>query len=107
MPINYDEIIKKAEARRAALQEYADAMAQFNDCLEAQARVFNAAHRLSRASQALDPEAVQLLDSMTVARVKQYAEKLVAAHLALDEIPFNGEKKTFRQHLNEMIERTK
>ena len=107
MPINYDEIIKKAEARRAALQEYANAVAAFDDCLEALASVFNTAHRLSKASEVLDPEAVQLLDNMTVARVKQYADKLLTVHYALDEIPFNGEKKTFRQHLNEMIERTK
>lgn len=107
MPINYDEIIKKAEARRAALQEYADAVAKFNDSMKALADVFNTAHWLREATKGLDGEAKELLGHVAVERICTYAEHIAEVHSLLDKVPYGGDGKTYRALINEMIDRVK
>lgn len=107
MPINYDEIIKKAEARRAALQEYADAVAKFNDSMKALADVFMAAATLRATTKDLDGEAKELLDPFAVSRVDMYAAEIIGLHGLLDKVPYSGDSKTYRMFIEQLLDSVK
>ena len=107
MPINYDEIIKKAEARRAALAAFAAAALDFEKKLNALGDAFVSAATLKACKEALDPEAIQLLGSLEVHRTVGYAEKMAGLHRALDQVPYCYEKMTYRQCIEALLDKVK
>lgn len=104
MPINYDEIIRKAEARRAALQAFSEAVVEFQTSMGHLAVVFAAAKEVNDAHSMLDTEAKQLLGPDLVRTTVGYAERLSELHNALDTEFSWG---TYRQRISELVEKVK
>lgn len=107
MPINYDEIIKKAEARRLALENHRTALLEFEAALPGLNRVFMAAATLRATIKDLDGEAKELLDPFAVSRVATYAENIIELHNLLDKIPFSGDGKTYRRFIEQLLDSVK
>ena len=107
MPINYDEIIKKAEQRRAALQQFSEALQGLETSMDHLNVVFAAARELTAAKKLLDDEAMALLGHIDVSRTVGYAESIVRLHHVLDQVPFSGDSKTYRQFIEGLLDKVK